>query len=138
MRTDMQARIGAMLEEYRVTRSRIDGLQAAAANMTVTVRSPDRSVTVTVDAEGELRDIRIDPAVASRLDWTALSARILGASRLATAQAREHRRVKMRDALPERLHDLVGSDGSVDLAAMLPADLSEITRGWTPPPERGC
>jgi DNA-binding protein YbaB len=130
MATDMPAQIGAMLEGYRATRSRIDGLRAAAANMIVTVRSPDRSVTVTVDAAGELRDIRIDPAVAARLDWAALSARILGASRLATAQAREQMRVKMRDALPERLHDLVGSDGSVDLAAMLPAELSEITRSW--------
>jgi DNA-binding protein YbaB len=128
----MQAQIGAMLDEYRATRFRIDGLQAATATMTVTVRSPDRSVTVTVDAHGELRDIRIDPAIAARLDWTALSARILGASRLAAAQAREHRRVKMREALPERLHDLVGSDGSVDLAAMLPAELAEITRSWAP------
>jgi DNA-binding protein YbaB len=128
MLTDMQAQIGAMLEQYRATRARIEGLQAAAANMTVTVRSPDRSVTVTMDAVGELRDIRIDPAVAARLDWTALSARILGASRLAAAQAREQMRVRMRDVLPERLHDLIGSDGSVDLAAMLPTQLSQITR----------
>ena len=135
MRTDMQAQIGAMLEEYRATRSRIDGLQAAAANMTVTVRSPDRSVTVTVDAVGRVarHPHRSRRRVPARLDGV-LSARILGASRLATAQAREQMRVKMRDALPERLHDLVGSDGSVDLAAMLPAELSEITRGWTQPP----
>lgn len=130
MRTDMQARIGAMLEAYRATRSCIEGVQAAAGTMTATVRSPDRSVTVTVDGHGVLRDIRIDPAAAARLDWTDLSARILGACRLATAQAREHMRVTMRDALPERLHDLVASDGSVDLAAMLPAELGEITRAW--------
>jgi len=127
----MQAQIGDMLEEYRATRSRIEGLRAAAANMMVTVRSPDRSITVTVDAVGELRDIRIDPTVAARLDWAALSDRILGASRLAAAQAREQMRVRMREALPERLHDLVGSDGSVDLAAMLPAELSEIARSWS-------
>ena len=98
--------------------------------MTVTVRSPDRSVTVTVDAQGELNDVRIDSVMAARLDTGALSVRILGASRLAAAQAREQLRVKMRDALPERLRDLVGADGSVDLAAMLPADLAEMTRGW--------
>jgi DNA-binding protein YbaB len=126
----MQARIGAMLEEYRATRSRIEGVQAAAGTMTATVRSPDRSVTVTVDAQGALRDIRIDPAVAARLDWTALSARILGACRLAAAQAREQMRVRMRDALPEQVRDLVASDGSVDLAARLPAELGEIARGW--------
>ena len=129
MLTDMRAQIDAMLDEYRATRARIEGLQAAAANMTVTVRSPDRSVTVTMDGVGELRDIRIDAAVAARLDWAALSARILGASRLAAAQAREQMRVRMRDVLPERLHDLIGSDGSVDLAAMVPTQLNEITRG---------
>ena len=35
----------------------------------------------------------------------------------------------MRDGLPERLHDLVGTDGSVDLAAMLPADLAAMRSG---------
>ena len=45
-------------------------------------------------------------------------------------------RVTMRDALPERLHDLVASDGSVDLAAMLPAGLGEITEVGQPGHER--
>jgi DNA-binding protein YbaB len=130
----MQAQIGAMLDEYRATRSRIEGLQAAAGAVTVTVRSPDRSVTVTVDAHGELRDLRLDPGLVARLDPAAVSARILGAARLAAAQAREQVRVTMRDALPERLRDLVAADGSVDLAAVLPADLGEITRGWGPRP----
>jgi DNA-binding protein YbaB len=132
MRTDMQTQIGAMLDAYRAMRSRIGGLQAAAASVTTTVRSPDRSVTVTVDAHGELRDLRIDPAVAARLDVRALSGRILAASRLAAAQAREQVRVTMRDALPERLQDLVGADGQVDLGALLPADLSELARTFEP------
>ncbi len=127
MRTDMQAQIGAMLDDYRATRAQIDGLQAAAAAMTVSVRSPDRSVTVTVDGQGGLRELRIDSAMAARLDGGALSARIVGAARLAAAQAREQIRVKMREALPERLRDLVGADGSVDLATMLWADLAELT-----------
>jgi DNA-binding protein YbaB len=126
----MLAQIGAILDEYWATRSHIELLQAATSTMTVSVRSPDRSVTVTVDAQGQLRDLRIDATIAARLDAGALSARILGASRLAAAQAREQLRVKMRDGLPERLHDLVGTDGSVDLAAMLPADLAAMSRGW--------
>jgi DNA-binding protein YbaB len=132
MRTDMQTQIGAMLDEYRAMRSRIGGLQAAAASVTTTVRSPDRSVTVTVDAHGELRDLRIDPAIAAKLDVRELSGRILAASRLAAAQAREQVRVTMRDALPERLQDLVGADGQVDLGALLPADLSELARTFGP------
>jgi DNA-binding protein YbaB len=130
MRTDVQAQIGAMLEEFRATRSQVERLQAAAATLIVSVRSPDRSVTVTVDAQGELRDLRIDSIIAARLDCGALSARILGASRLAAAQAREQMRVTMREALPERLRDLVAADGSVDLAAVLPADLADLARLW--------
>jgi|SoiMethySBSTD1v2_1073268.scaffolds.fasta_scaffold1589352_2 DNA-binding protein YbaB len=133
MRTDMQARIEAMLDEYRATRSQIEGVAAAAATMTVSVRSPDRSVIVTVDATGGMYDLRIDAAFAARLDAGALSARILGAARLAAAQAREQLRVTMREALPERLRDLVGADGAVDLAAMLPADLAELTADWAYP-----
>jgi DNA-binding protein YbaB len=129
----MQARIEAMLDEYRATRSQIEGVAAAAATMTVSVRSPDRSVIVTVDATGGMYDLRIDAAFAARLDAGALSARILGAARLAAAQAREQLRVTMREALPERLRDLVGADGAVDLAAMLPADLAELTADWAYP-----
>jgi DNA-binding protein YbaB len=129
MRTDLLARIDALVDDYRAIRMCLDGLQATAAAMTVTVRSPDRSVTVTVNAQGELCDIRIDPAVAGRVDWTALSARILGAARLAIAQAKEHKRVTMRAGLPERIRDLVAADGSVDLASILPAELGRIGRG---------
>jgi hypothetical protein len=32
----------------------------------------------------------------------------------------------MREALPERLRDLVGPDGSVDLEALLPVDPGEV------------
>ncbi len=120
MVTDM----GAMLDEYRATRARIETLRAATESLRVSVRSPDRSVTVTVDASGELRELLIDSSIAARVGASALADGILGASKLAAAQARERIRVAMRDALPERLHDLVGADGSVDLAALLPADLS--------------
>ena len=119
----MQAQIGAMLDEYRAVRSRIDSLQMAAINVATTVRSPDRSVTVTVDAQGGLRDLRIDPTLATRLGAKALADRILAATRLASAQAREQFRVTVREALPERMRELVQPDGSVDLEALLPVDL---------------
>ena len=126
MGTDMPARIAAMLTEYRATRARIEGLQAMASVMRVSACSPDRSVTATVDVSGELRDLTIDAELAARLESTVLAQRILGATRLAAAQARERMRVSMRDALPERLRELVASDGSVDLAAILPADLDRL------------
>jgi hypothetical protein len=70
--------------------------------------------------------LTIDPVRASRLNAPTLADNILGASRLAAAQARERLRAATRDALPERLHDLVRPDGSVDLAALLPADLAAL------------
>lgn len=126
MRQDMGDQLGAMLDEYRATRQRIENLQAAAEHLRVRVRSADRSVTVAVDASGELRELTIDPVRAARLEAPALAESILGASRLAAAQARERLRVALREVLPERLHDLIGSDGSVDLAALLPADLADL------------
>jgi DNA-binding protein YbaB len=128
MRTDIRAQIAAMLDEYHATRARIERLHAAAAHLRVWVSSPDRSVTVTVDVSGELRELTIDPIRAARLDAPTLADNILGASRLAAAQARERLRVAVRDALPERLHSLVGPDGSVNLAALLPTDVAELTR----------
>lgn len=127
MRTDLRARIDALLDEYHAARARVERLQAAAAHLRVWVSSPDRSVTVTVDATGELRELTIDPTRAARLSAPVLAENILGASRLAAAQARERLRVAMRDALPPRLHDLIGSDGAVDLAALLPRRLGELT-----------
>ena len=127
MRTDLPARIAILLEEYRAIRARVERLQGAAAHLRVWVSSPDRSVTVTVDASGELRELTIDAARAARLSASTLAECILGASQLAAAQARERLRVAMRDALPERLHDLVGADGSVDLADLLPRRLVELT-----------
>lgn len=113
------------LDEYRATRARIEKLQAAAQHLRVWVSSPDRSVTVTVDVSGELQELTIDSARAAKLSAVTLAENILSASRLAAAQARERLRVAVREALPERLHDLVGPDGSVDLAALLPADLAD-------------
>jgi DNA-binding protein YbaB len=131
MQTDLPAQIDALLDEYRATRARVEKLEAAAAHLRVWVSSPDRSVTVTVDASGELRELTIDSVRAARLSAVALAENILGASRLAAAQARERLRVAMRDALPARLHNLIGADGSVDLAALLPRDLGDITGHWS-------
>lgn len=108
-----------MLEEFQSAHTCVAAVRAAAQSLRVCARSPDRSVTVTVDSSGELTDLRIDATIAARLSAGSLTENILGTSRLAAAQARERLRVTMRDALPEHLRDLVAADGSVDLAALL-------------------
>jgi DNA-binding protein YbaB len=126
----MQTQIGAVLEEYRATRSRIDELQAAVAAVTATVRVPARSATATVDGHGELRDLQLDPAVVARLDARQLAREIVLAVQLATMQARAQAQVMMRDALPARLRFLVRPDGSLDLSELLPDDLEDPAGPW--------
>jgi DNA-binding protein YbaB len=130
MRKDMQTQIGAVLEEYRATRSRIDELQAAVGAVTATVRVPNRSATATVDGHGELRDLQLDPAFVARLEARQLAREIVLAVQLATIQARADAQTMMRDALPQRLRYLVRLDGSLDLAELLPTDLDDLTESW--------
>ena len=56
--------------------------------MTATARSTDGCVTATVGPQGELRDLRIDPEVARRLDLRTIAVRILEARARPGAQAR--------------------------------------------------
>jgi hypothetical protein len=128
MGTDLPARIGALLEEYRSIRAWIEDLQVVAISRPATVRAPDRSVTLTVEPSGRLRELRIDAQVAAALGTTALAGRILTTSALATAQARAQLRSALRRSLPESLRDLVGPDGSVDLASLLPGQLEKALR----------
>lgn len=126
----MQKQIGAVLEEYRATRSRIDELQAAVGAVTATVRVPNRSATATVDGYGELRDLQLDPTVAAQLDARQLAREIVLAVQLATIQARARAQAMMRDALPARLRHVVRPDGSLDLTELLPDDVEELDGPW--------
>jgi DNA-binding protein YbaB len=124
MATDLRSDIGAMLDEYRTAQTRLARLRTDAMDLTVTMRSPDRAVTVTVDAQGGLRDLRLDPT--HRLDPAELAEHIVTTAGRAAAQARERLRGLLAAALPERLRDLVGPDGSVDLTRMLPSNLGDL------------
>ena len=54
MQTEMRSGLGQLLEEYQATRSRLASLSAEMAATTATARSTDRSVTATVNPQGEL------------------------------------------------------------------------------------
>jgi DNA-binding protein YbaB len=129
MRTEMQARLGQMLEEYQATRSRLGTLSAELAAITATARSADRTVTATVNPPGELVELTIDPVLGARLDLKMLSARILEASGLAATQVREQVRGTMRGALPDNLRNLVGPDGAIDVQRLLPTDPTDLLGG---------
>jgi DNA-binding protein YbaB len=124
MATDLRSDIGAMLDEYRTAQTRLARLRTDAMDLTVTVRSPDRAVTVTVDAQGGLRDLRLDPT--HRLDPAELAEHIVTTAGRAAAQARERLRGLLAAARPARLRYLGGPDGSVDLTRMLPSNLGDL------------
>jgi DNA-binding protein YbaB len=129
MRTEMQTRLGQMLEEYQAARSRLGTLSAELAAITATARSADRTVTATVNPQGELVELTIDPVLGARLDLKTVSARILEASGLAATQVREQVRGTMRDALPDNLRNLVGPDGAIDVQGLLPTDPTDLLGG---------
>src|SRR3977135_4514328 len=129
MRAEIQALLGQMLEEYQATRSRLGTLSAELAAITATTRSADRTVTATVNPQGELVELVIDPVLGARLDLKMLSARILEASGLAAAHVREQVHATMRGALPDNLRNLVGPDGGLDVQRLLPTDPTDLLGG---------
>jgi DNA-binding protein YbaB len=129
MQTEMRSGLGQLVEEYQATRSRLAGLSAEMAATTATARSTDRSVTATVNPQGELVSLAIDPVLGARLDPKALAARVLEASGSAATQVREQLRDTMRGGLPASLRDLVGPDGTIEVQRLLPMNPTDLLHG---------
>lgn len=143
MRTQTEAELAAMVEEYRSTRARMTALTAELGAMTATARSADGSVTATVGPRGELRDLSIDATLvqkvadlparwgvsqedlrpARRLDLTTLTSRILEAYGRAAEQARDEVARAVSRSLPGHLRSLVRLDGTLDVGSLLPGEL---------------
>ncbi len=128
MRTETRAQLEEMLGEYRAMMARLDRMKADVAAMTGTARSPDGSVTVTVGPRGDLLDVALDPSRARKLDLKALAARIVETAGLAATRVDEQVRAEVCDAIPDRLRNLFGPDGTVDLTRLLPRDRGEANR----------
>jgi DNA-binding protein YbaB len=107
----MRAELETMLDEYRSLLTRLDRLKAEVAALTATARSSDGCVTATVNAHGELAGLTIDPALARRLDLSALTTRILQAAGAAAVEVRQRTSAAVSQFLPPGLRRLVGPDG---------------------------
>ena len=123
MRTQTEAELAAMFEEYRSTRARMAALADELTTMTATARSADGTVTATVGPRGELCDLSIDAERAGRLDIITLTSRILEASGRAADRARDELARAVSRSWPEHLRALVRADGALDLGSLLPEDL---------------
>jgi DNA-binding protein YbaB len=108
-----------MVAEYGAVRARLERLSEELARVRATIRSSDRSVTVTVGPRGELVDVRIDADEAARIGYPALGQSILEASDRAAERVGAELRTRMSEALPPRLRHLVGPAGTIDLQSVL-------------------
>jgi DNA-binding protein YbaB len=120
MRTDWQAQVETMLDEYGRLRDRLASLRGALASLTTTVTSTDGTVTATVGPQGRLVRLTIDPASAPGADR--LAGRIVAT--VAEASARADRRVHevVAEFVPPSLRTMVPDD----LISLVTVDPSEL------------
>jgi DNA-binding protein YbaB len=108
MRTDWQAQIETMLDEYGRLRDRLASLRGALASLTTTITSADGTVTATVGPQGRLVGLILDPSSTPYADR--LADRIVAT--VAEASARADGRVQevVAEFMPPGLRGMVPDD----------------------------
>ncbi len=96
----LRARFDDVFGQYQRLRSGLDEIQERLAEMRVEARSEDGLITATVDARGQLTDLRLDRRVYRETDPDRLSRAILTTVREATARAGDDVRELMTAYLP--------------------------------------
>jgi DNA-binding protein YbaB len=87
MTEPIKDRLARAIAELEETRQAVDRAEQRLRASTVTVRSRDRSVEVTVDAQGHLDDVRFLNGTYRTMGAAQLSAAVLEAARRAQADA---------------------------------------------------
>lgn len=120
----MKARVDELMGEFQRLRAGADELQQKIKAVSVTVRSDDNYVTVTVNARGELLDLDLDPRIYRRPDSKALAETIASTIRRASAEAADQVAELCKPLLPEaevRAHlsqDIDGMFRRIDTATL--------------------
>jgi hypothetical protein len=120
IRADMRARVEAMLDEYAGLASRLDRMQSDVAAVTGSAQSADGRIAATVSQSGELVRLSLDDTHLRRVDARALAAQIVEVVGHAAADARRRVGQIVAQALPGHLGGAVRSDGSLDVARLVP------------------
>ena len=117
---DSEARVQELLDGYRRKRDSFLELQKQLAGTTATVRSRDRSVSVTVDAGGRLTGLRFESKDYRSMEPAELSEVILDTLGKARDKVRAEAGALMAPFLPQggSVDQLL--DGKLDLSRMLP------------------
>ena len=120
----LQARVDELMGEFQRLRAGADELQQKIKAVSVTARSDDKYVTVTVNARGELMELELDPRIYRRPDSKALADTITATLRRASAEAADRVAELCKPLLPEsevRAHlnqDIDGMFRRIDSATL--------------------
>jgi DNA-binding protein YbaB len=96
----LRARFDDVFGQYERLRSGLDDIQRRLADLRVSAQSDDGLVTATVDARGQLADLRLDRRIYRDADPGRLGRTIVATVREATTRATEQVREMMADYLP--------------------------------------
>jgi len=123
MRTDWQAQVETMLDEYGRLRARLASLRDTLTGLTATATSADGTVTATVGPQGRLVGLTIDPGSTPHADRLAerIVATVAAASTLVAKRARE----VVADGVPPCFRAMIPEDFA-GLAVIDPTDLSRL------------
>jgi DNA-binding protein YbaB len=129
MRLEWQAHIDEMLQQYRQVRDRLGDAQRQISELTSTVASEDGLVTVTVDHQGDLVDLQLNPRVYRVLDPLTLGETIVETTKRAVSEVRQQAKDLMTPLLPPNTASADPADPTGGgLLSLLPQDPTDLSR----------
>ena len=134
MRAEWQAHIDELLQTYQEKRRQIQEMQSKLETIEAEAEAADGMVRVTVDRQGRLTSLELDPRVQRRLGSAELAEAIMEASKEAQSQVADQMRAAMQDLVPEG-----AAKENFDIAKLLPERPDNIDAvrerlGILPPP----
>jgi DNA-binding protein YbaB len=116
----MRARVEVMLDEYAGLAARLDRMQSDVAAVTGSAQSVDGRIAATVNQSGELVRLSLDDTLLRRMEARTFAAQIVEVVGLAAAAARRRVSQIVAQALPGQFDGAMRSDGSLDVARLVP------------------
>lgn len=123
MRAELEASLARLAEDYRRQVAELAELHERLRDLSTTARTRDGLVTVVVGAQGDVRDIRLDPRVQGRLTPAELSETLLELIGEATGAVSDQVLELMEPFVPEDLPiaQILGADADLTTFAPQPA-----------------
>lgn len=115
MRAEWQAHIDELLQTYQEKRRQIQEMQSKLETIEAEAEAADGMVRVTVDRQGRLTSLELDPRVQRKLGSAELAEAIMEASKEAQSQVADQMRAAMQDLVPEG-----AAKENFDIAKLLP------------------